>query len=92
MKEGGAVYDFCGPLYMGIANTGNSLAAIKKLVFDDKVLSGEDLLHALNTDFEDMTTSPTGEEIRHMCLKAPKYGNDDDLSLIHISAESDCRT
>lgn len=78
VKEGGAVYDFCGPLYMGIANTGNSLAAIKKLVFDDKVLSGEDLLHALNTDFEDMTTSPTGEEIRHMCLKAPKYGNDDD--------------
>ncbi len=78
VKEGGAIYDFCGPLYMGVANTGNSLAAMKKLVFDDQVLSGKELMHALKTNFEDMTTIPSGEEIRQMLLKAPKYGNDDD--------------
>ena len=78
VKEGGAVYDYCGPLYMGIANAGNGLAAVKKLVFEDKRLTGSELHHALQTNFEDMTTTPTGEEIRQMCLRAPKYGNDDD--------------
>ncbi len=78
VKEGGAVYDFCGPLYMGVANTGNSLAAVKKLVFDDRVVSGKELMHALKTNFGDMATTPSGEEIRQMLLKAPKYGNDDD--------------
>lgn len=78
VKEGGAVYDYCGPLYMGIANTGNCLAAMKKLVFEDKVLTGQELMHALRTNFEDNNTSPSGEEIRQMCLSAPKYGNDDD--------------
>lgn len=53
---------------MGIANTGNSLAAVKKLVFDDKILSGEALLHALNTNFEDMTTSHTGEWRSGICV------------------------
>ncbi len=36
LKEGGAVYDFIGPLQVGIANLGDSLAAIKKLVFEEK--------------------------------------------------------
>ncbi|BDF58245.1 glycyl radical enzyme [Christensenellaceae bacterium] len=78
IKEGGAVYDFCAPLLMGIANTGNSLAAIKKTVFDDKAITGGELLHALKTNFEDMSTCPTGEDIRQLLLAAPKYGNDDD--------------
>ena len=78
IKQGGAVYDFCGPLIVGLANVGDSLAAIKKLVFEEKTLTGKDLLYALDTDFSDATTSPTGAEIREMLLKAPKYGNDDD--------------
>lgn len=78
MKQGGAIYDYCGPLYVGVANVGNSLAAIKKLIFDDKVLTGKQMMHALKTNFEDMTTSPTGAEIKKMMLDAPKYGNDDD--------------
>ncbi|MEG0453729.1 MAG: pyruvate formate lyase family protein, partial [Coprobacillus sp.] len=32
LKEGGAKYDFIGPLQVGIANIGDSMAAIKKLV------------------------------------------------------------
>lgn len=78
MKEGGAIYDYCGPLYVGVANVGNSLAAIKKLVFEEKKITGAELKHALETDFKDKNTSPSGSEIRKMLLDAPKYGNDDD--------------
>lgn len=78
IKEGGAVYDYAGPEFIGVTNVANSLAAIKKLVFDEKVLTGAQLKHALITNYEDMTTSPTGPEIRQMLLAAPKYGNDDD--------------
>ncbi len=80
IKQGGAVYDFCGPLIVGLANTGDSLAAIKKLVFEEKKLTGGQLLHALDTDFNDSTTRPAGEEIRQMLLQAPKYGNDEDFA------------
>ena len=38
VKQGGAVYDYCGPLYVGIANIGNSLAAIKKVILKIKRL------------------------------------------------------
>jgi pyruvate formate-lyase/glycerol dehydratase family glycyl radical enzyme len=78
VKQGGAVYDYCGPLVCGVANVGDSLAALRKIVFEDRALTGEQVLHALNTDFGDQTTTPTGAEIRAMLLDAPKYGNDDD--------------
>lgn len=78
IKQGGAVYDYCGPLIVGVANVGDSLAAIKKLIFEEQILNGKQVLHALDTDFDDETTTPTGGEIQQMLLCAPKYGNDDD--------------
>jgi formate C-acetyltransferase len=68
---GGAKYN-PGPeiVTVGHADTYNSLAAIKKLIYDDKKLTWDQLLKALNNDFEGY------EEIREMCLAAPKYGND----------------
>ncbi len=77
--DGGAIYGngVVNVCYVGIATMGNSLAAIKKLVFDDQVITMAQLKHALETNFEDDTTSPTGPEIHQMCLKSPKYGNDD---------------
>ena len=75
IKEGGSKYDFVSGLQVGIANLGNSLAAIKKLVFEDKKLSKADLAKVLDNDFEGME----GEKIRQKLLNfAPKYGNDDD--------------
>lgn len=76
LKKGGAKYDFSGNETIGTANTGNSLYAIKYLIFDKKILTGSQLKHALLTNFEDMTTSPTGPEIQQICIHAPKYGND----------------
>ena len=50
----------------------NSLAAMKKLVFDDKKLTMSELIDALKNDWEGK------EELRQMFLQAPKFGNDDD--------------
>ena len=75
IKEGGSVYDFISGLQVGIANLGNSLAAIKKLVFEDGVISKEVLMQNLKNNFE----GQDGEKIRQILLNyAPKYGNDDD--------------
>ncbi len=85
ISEGGAMYDLIGDLEIGYANVGNALAAVRKLVFDDHSLTGEQLKHALDTNFEDMNTAPTGEEIRRMCVSAPKYGNGDDYADLLVS-------
>lgn len=75
LKEGGAVYDFISGLQVGIANLADSLAAIKKLVFEEKRISPAQLWQALESDF----AGEEGERIRQMLLNdAPKYGNDDD--------------
>ncbi|PLR77403.1 formate C-acetyltransferase/glycerol dehydratase family glycyl radical enzyme [Bacillus sp. V3-13] len=78
LKKGGAKYDLTGQQTIGTANVANSLYAIKKLIFEDKILTGKQLLHALKTEFKDMNTNPTGPEIKAMCLNIPKYGNDID--------------
>lgn len=74
MKEGGAVYDFISDLQVGIANLADSLAAMKKVVFEDKLVTPSELWDALMADFE----GERNAEIRALLEKAPKYGNDDD--------------
>ena len=74
LKEGGAVYDFISDLQVGIANLGDSLAAIKKCVYEDASMTRAELWNALLTDF----AGARGEGIRALLLAAPKYGNDVD--------------
>ncbi|MEG0585606.1 MAG: glycyl radical protein [Christensenellaceae bacterium] len=75
LKEGGAKYDFIGPLQVGIANIGDSMAAIKKLVCEEKRISTAQLWDALMNNF----TSQEGEKIRNMLVyDVPKFGNDND--------------
>ncbi len=76
---GGALYGngVVNVCVVGIGSVGNAIAAMKKLVFDDAILSMEQLQHALRTNFGDSSTSPTGTEIQRLCLDAPKFGNDD---------------
>ena len=75
VKEGGAVYDWISGLQVGIANMGNALAAIKRLVYEKKSITKEELLTALGSDF----AGKDGEVLRLKLLnQAPKYGNDDD--------------
>ncbi|MEF1173765.1 formate C-acetyltransferase/glycerol dehydratase family glycyl radical enzyme, partial [Vibrio sinaloensis] len=75
VKEGGAKYDWVSGLQVGIANLGNSLAAIKHLVFDDAQITQPELAKALAEDFDGMEN----EQLRQRLINfAPKYGNDDD--------------
>ena len=75
IKEGGAVYDYISGLQVGIANLGNSLAALKKLVFEEKVLTKQQVWDAIINNFE----GPDGERVRQILInKAPKFGNDID--------------
>ena len=63
-----------GVVWSGLATYADSMAAIKKLVFEDKKYTLEQLNQALLADFEGY------EQIRRDCLDAPKYGNDDDYA------------
>lgn len=56
----------------GTVNAANALAAIKKLVFEEKRLSADQMVEALDRNF-------TGREAELKLMRdAPKYGNDDD--------------
>ena len=61
-----------GWVSVGVADTANSLAAVKKLVFDERKLDMETLCQALDSNFEGY------EEIRQLLAGCPKFGNDDD--------------
>jgi pyruvate formate-lyase/glycerol dehydratase family glycyl radical enzyme len=77
--DGGAKYSNRAAVacIIGIATLADSMAAIRKLVFDDKKITMSQLKHALETNFDDMSTVPAGPAVRDLCLTAPKYGNDD---------------
>ena len=78
--EKGIPHDAGGPIYnygvvetAGVPPVADAMTAIKKLVFEEKKISKEQLQQALDANFEGF------EKIRQMLLNlAPKFGNDDD--------------
>ena len=75
VSAGGAMYNFGpGVVWSGLATYTDSMAAIKKLVYDDRKYTLEQLNAALKADFEGY------DQIRADCLGAPKYGNDEDYA------------
>jgi formate C-acetyltransferase len=73
VNDGGAEYPrFHGICMMGLATLADSLAAVKKLAFEERRVEYSVLLRALKDDFAGT------EGLRQMLLhNAPKYGNDD---------------
>ncbi|SHH53583.1 choline trimethylamine-lyase [Clostridium grantii] len=72
VTAGGAVlYDGPGTIFAGLGTYVDSMAAIKKLVYDDKKYKLADIKKALDNNWEGY------EQIHRDCLYAPKYGNDD---------------
>ena len=70
---GARIYVEPGVSIIGLADVADSMAAVKKLVYDDKSVSMEELCLALETNFEGF------EKLRQRLIKeAPKYGNDID--------------
>ncbi len=73
---GGARYNFSGPQGIGIASVADSMAAIKQLVFEEKRVTGADLITALEKNWENY-------EWLHALVNSDKvhhYGNDDDYA------------
>lgn len=69
---GGCAY-LAGTLELyGNVNAANSLAAIKRRVFDEGTLSARDLVEAMDRNFEGR------EPVLKLLRDAPKFGNDDD--------------
>lgn len=51
VQEGGAIYNFTGPQAFGVADSGDSICAIKKHVFDNKEITMAQLKEALENNF-----------------------------------------
>jgi pyruvate formate-lyase/glycerol dehydratase family glycyl radical enzyme len=73
--DGGARYNTTYIQGVGVGTMTDALTAIKYHVFDKKTLTMEELLAALQGNFEGH------ERVRQLLLnKTPKYGNDDDYA------------
>jgi formate C-acetyltransferase len=64
--------DYRDVTLFGLNTVADSLAAIKKVVFEDGKASMPELIDALQKNWEGY------EDLRKACLEAPKFGNDDD--------------
>jgi pyruvate formate-lyase/glycerol dehydratase family glycyl radical enzyme len=71
VTAGGAKYNLSGIQAIQIANIADNLAVIKVLVFELKQVAKDELLYALQNNFNNL------EPLRQLCInKVPKYGND----------------
>ena len=72
ITAGGARYNFITVEGIALATAADSLAAVKKLVYDEGAVAMDELVRALDANFEGY------EPLRQTLLnKAPKYGNDE---------------
>ena len=69
-RNGGPLYNHGQILAEGIADTGDSLYAIKKLIYDEKKYTIAELIDALNANFEGY------EQLHHDFKNCEKFGND----------------
>ncbi|MBR4763071.1 MAG: formate C-acetyltransferase/glycerol dehydratase family glycyl radical enzyme [Lachnospiraceae bacterium] len=74
LKAGGCKYDVISQSNIGPNIVGNSLATIKKYIFEKKTLSWKELMDALASDWK----GKEGLRVRKIAMNAPKFGNDDD--------------
>lgn len=75
VTAGGAVlYEGPGTIFAGLGTYADSMAAVRKLVFDDQKYTLAEMKEALDANWEGF------EQMRKDCQNAPKYGNDDDYA------------
>ncbi|MBW1960748.1 MAG: glycyl radical protein, partial [Deltaproteobacteria bacterium] len=73
VTQGGARHNFTGPVGVGSASIGDSLVAIKKMVYEDAKIDLERFSHILRTNYQD------AELLRqYIKNRLPKFGNDID--------------
>lgn len=86
MWRGGTKYLNYGSHGAGIANAADALAAVKKVIFDEKSVTVGELLDALDKNFEGYST------LKNRLQNCPKMGNNDsyvdDISVFLMSCFS----
>ena len=81
ITNGGAIYDFTTTQLIGLATVADSLAVIKKIIFEEQLLSYEELVQMLIKNYRGTYREKKGEEWRQIFIsKVPKFGNDDDYA------------
>jgi formate C-acetyltransferase len=79
VTRGGAIYDFTTTQLIGLATIADSLAVIKKIVFEENLLSYDEMIQILAKNYRGRYREKKGEEWRQIFInKAPKFGNDND--------------
>ena len=76
ITAGGAKRNFTGPQAVGIGTVGDGLAVIKQLVFEEKRVTGKELLDAIKANwngYEPLLAYVNSDKVHH-------YGNDDDYA------------
>ncbi|MCI8991595.1 MAG: formate C-acetyltransferase/glycerol dehydratase family glycyl radical enzyme [Eubacterium sp.] len=76
ISSGGARYNYTGPQCVGLGTVADSLTTIKQLVFEEKKVTGEELMKALKADwkgYEALQAYVNSDQVHH-------YGNDDDYA------------
>lgn len=84
MHGGGARYHDYGASLIGIPNAADSLYAIKRAVFEDKLCTAEELIKALECDYVGY------ESLRKKLLALPKYGQENDevdSLMVHLTED-----
>ncbi|MDR0490355.1 MAG: formate C-acetyltransferase/glycerol dehydratase family glycyl radical enzyme [Oscillospiraceae bacterium] len=74
ISAGGATYNGSGPQAVGIGTAADALSVIKQIVFEDKTVTGSELLEALRANWE-------GYEPLYALVNSDRmhhYGNDDE--------------
>ncbi len=89
ISAGGARYNYTGPQAVGVGTTADGMAAIKQLIFDQKKVTAERFLNALENNW-------VGEEALYALVNSEKvhhYGNDDDYAdeLARFATDTYCK-
>lgn len=72
INRGGCKYNYIGAIGTGLGTAADCMTAIETVVFEKKIYSLEDICEALKNNWEGF------EHMRQLCIKAPKYGTDND--------------
>ena len=75
LTQGGGDVVIASPMYLGIANVIDSLIVVKQFVYDEKIITMDELIKAVQANWEGY------EDIHTIIMKKGKFfGNDDELS------------
>lgn len=88
LQEGGAIYNFTGPQGFGIANNTDGLIAIKQLVFEQKLVTMEEMRDAINANFGYGITGSAAEKLtKEIALKLAEAGVNIDNEVVRVIYE-----